>query len=993
MRDELADRDEQEFPQEMWEDAGIYANDEPSRRKFLQVMGASMALAGIGLTGCKRPEHHLLPYNDAPAEVIEGKSLYFATTYVLGGDPIGVLAETHEGRPTKVEGNPKHPNSLGRTHVFAQASVLDLYNPARARTPSKAGQPTSRNLFLADLDKQLAELKKTQGAGLAILSEDYASPAVEMLQQALKKSLPKAQWYTYESAPRSGSTVDFSKADIIVSLDFDLLGMEDRGILYRSQFAARRQVDDKNAVINRLYVAEPAFTVTGLAADHRLRIAASQMSALADALADAVEGKSFEAPAGVDEKWIEAVAEDLLANKGRAIVMAGRRHAGAWAAVDRINKVLGSDVRQGFAATAAPLQALVASIGKNEVTSLVILGGNPVYGAPADLDVATVIKNVPWSAHLSVPLNETSKATMWHIPGLHYLENWGDARTVDGVVSPIQPMIEPLFGGMSHLELIARLASFQTNDPYQIARQSFGLVNGGFNEKDWRNFLNEGVWQDKRSASKADVSSQPEQAGTTQVPDVKHLELCFALDESVYDGRFAANGWMQECPDPVTKLTWDNAALLSPRTARELGVDLGDILKIELEGRSIEIAALPSPGMADYSLTLPLGYGRTEGGPLAKQMGFDVSGLRTTGAMWYAVGATASKTGKRYPLATTQEHWTIGEHELVDRQVTERNLVRGGTLDEYRAQPDFATHEEESGISLPIYTPPPLTGKNQWGMAVDLTSCIGCNACVVACQAENNIPLVGKDEVIRGREMHWMRIDRYFHGADPLGDVSGLLEPMMCQHCENAPCEPVCPVNATVHDQEGLNGMVYNRCVGTRYCSNNCPYKVRRFNYFDWNKGTIYESDRAPFDGSIEPNPLAGFSKPQSFQPPMQELLKMQKNPDVTVRMRGVMEKCTFCVQRIKQAEVETNVAAGQGEPGLTTNVVTACQQACPTQAITFGNLNDPDSEIVKKKASPRNYAVLGSLNTKPRTTYLARIRNVNPKLGSLVQVGTDASL
>ncbi len=996
---------QREFPALASELDESYADGGTSRRRFLQLMGASIALAGLGtLGGCRRTESKIRAYNKKPEPTILGKPTYYATTMVLAGRPLGVLAETHEGRPTKIEGNPSHPASYGATHVFAQASVLDLYDPDRSRVYRREGQAVTKEEFYAALDELASALRSSEGRGLAILGQDHASPAAAMLREHIALNLPQATFHVYEPSRQiAPPRYHLDKAQVILTLDCDLLGLEDDGIRYKRDFAAGRKVEKPGDAMNRLYAVEPHFTITGASADHRLRLPASAVGPYVWALAAklGVVGTPGPKAAGIswDRKWIDEVAADLKAHAGRSLLAVGARQP-LWvhALVARINAELDNVGQCVSPAASGPSSAGIASLAEQlksgSVSTLLILGGNPAYDAPADLDFANLIKKARTSLYLSAHETETSAVCTWHVPAAHYLESWGDAETADGVISPIQPMIEPLFDRRNPLELLARISGYETSDPYEIVRRSFKRLTNG-TEADWRRFLHEGTYALSRRAAEPRPLAMDVPAAVS-LPSPDRFEVCFAMDDSVFDGRFGNNGWMQECPDPMTKLTWDNAAILSPRSAERLKVKTGDVLRIELDGRSLEMPAFVMPGHADWSLTLPLGYGRKVGGSLVSGTGFNAYTLRTTAAMGFAVGAKVTKTGRTYPLGTTQEHWAASEDHLSpDKAAQERAIIREGTLDRFQREPDFARHMgEKAPTKLNIYTSPTLDGANQWGMAVDLSACVGCTACVVACQAENNIPIVGKNEVIRGREMHWMRLDRYFAGEDPAGDVEATLQPMMCQHCENAPCEPVCPVNATVHSPEGLNEMVYNRCVGTRYCSNNCPYKVRRFNFLDYNKGTIRESGREPFDGNPEPNPLKGLTKPQLLQPPMQELIKMQKNPQVTVRMRGVMEKCTYCVQRLEAAKIDAQSAVGQsaapagpdGKPAVKVPdgaVQTACQQACPTQAIVFGDVSDPSSRVSRLRSAQRSYAVLEHVNTKPRTLYLARLRNVNPKMES----------
>ena len=602
------------------------------------------------------------------------------------------------------------------------------------------------------------------------------------------------------------------------------------------------------------------------------------------------------------------------------------------------------------------------------------------------LTLARLVKQVPTRIHLGLYQDEAAELCEWHVPQAHYLESWSDARFHD-TLSVVQPVVEPLMGGKTPLELVARLAGLDTTDPYTLVQQSFESLTGKADvERRFREYLHTGVARVPLELAEDAVAGEGILAEVEPPSiDSDRFEIAFALDASVYDGRFANNGWLQECPDPLTKLTWDNAALVSPATAMQLQVTTGDVVRIELEGRAIEIPVFVLPGCADGVLTLPLGYGRQHAGVLAAYAGVDVRPLRRRTTMFWAGGAQVSPTGQHIPLATTQQHGSIRDREISEDQLQKRGILREVTSDQLRQHPQLVQH---MGIHQPtetsIYRVPSFADRQQWGLSIDLSRCVGCNACVLACQSENNIPLVGRDEVIRGREMHWMRIDRYFAGDDPHGDVRISSQPMMCQHCEIAPCEQVCPVNATVHDEEGLNVMVYNRCLGTRYCSNNCPYKVRRFNFYDYNKGTLRLAGESAFDRDPEPRPSEGFSEPQLFQPKMEELIRMQKNPDVTVRMRGVMEKCTFCVQRIQQAKIGRKVKVGQSTDSTDVpdgGIQTACQQACPTGAIVFGDLSDSSSRVAGLWKNPRSYRVIEHVGTRPRVSYLARVRNLHPHM------------
>jgi molybdopterin-containing oxidoreductase family iron-sulfur binding subunit len=1014
--DELADtpafRDwvERRFPRSMREllDGGI------DRRRFLHLMAASIGLAG--LHGCRRPESSALPYTRPPEEVVPGLPNYYATAMPRGGSAQPVLVESHEGRPTKIEGSPANPDTKGATDSFAQASILDLYDPDRASPVMRAGAASSWEAYEAWARGHFAALRSRKGRGLHVLCEDAASPSLDLLRAHMRAAMPDARWHTHEpistSNVRAGAVLalgspvvtraQLDKALVVLSLDCDFLGLEDDGVRHVLGFAAARRPKAAVDSMNRLYVVESRYSLTGGMADHRLRLPASQVRDYTVALARRVlpgstVGRSLQQAVGESPlgragpwnheeavaqsttpaqlgpgtgtgPWIDVVAADLKAHAGRAIIIAGRRQPPiVHALVHAMNAALGNlgttvELRSAPAhAGSRTLEELTVAIGRGQVETLVILGGNPVYDAPADLEFGSLLKRVPNTVRLGLHADETSREATWHLPAAHYLESWGAARTSDGTVVPIQPLIEPLFGGRTALELIARLSAFEATSPYEIVRRAFRKVSGvaaADFESAWRRFLHEGSLRDsaypvvkpelKASAIAEAVKAARPVSGTLSIDN---LELVLDRDSKVDDGRFANNGWLQELPDPVSKLTWDNAAIFSPKTARAIGVATGDVVRLDLAGRTMEIAAMVVPGQADYSVSVPLGYGRTVSGRVGRGVGFNAYVLRTTSAPDIALGLKVSRTDRKYRLACTQDHFTLEG----------RDLVREQDLADFQAQPAVVSEEPEAGD---IVAHPQAEGEHQWGMVIDLNTCVGCNACVVACQSENNIPIVGKDEVARGREMHWIRLDRYFAGdADDPGLVH---QPVACVHCENAPCEVVCPVNATVHSDEGLNVQVYSRCIGTRYCLNNCPYKVRRFNYYDYNE--------RPLD-QLRLGPLAERG--------MAETLKMQKNPDVTIRIRGVMEKCTYCVQRIERAKIGARVAAGvSGHTAVPDGtIVPACAQACPARAITFGDLSDPDSRVSRLKKEPNHYSLLGELNVRPRTTYLARIRNPNPNM------------
>ena len=985
---------EHTFPQSMREllDGAV------DRRRFLYLLAASLGLAG--LSGCRRPVIAALPYSKPPEDIVPGLPTYYATAMPRPGTARPVLVECHEGRPTKVEGNPLDPAVAGGTDVFAQASVLDLYDPDRAREVLRAGVSSTWERYDAFAATHFAGLRARNGQGLRVLCGDTASPAFELLRDHIRDVMPEARWHTYEPAglenARAGAMLAFGssyatrvlldRAAVVVTLDADILGVEDDGGRHVREFAAGRRQNKPGDPMNRLYAVESRYSITGGMADHRLRLPSSQVADYTLALTRAVllsdpvvpvPGSPAAAlrnalvasrPAlAVDERWVRETAADLRAHAGRSVVVAGRRQpALVHALAQALNATLANvgktvELRDGSRGKSdGTLRELVDAIGKKEVETLVVLGGNPGYDAPVDLEFAAAWKSVATTIRLGQYVDETSAHASWHLPEAHYLESWGDARAGDGTLLPIQPMIEPLFGGRTALEVLARLSAFETTVPYEIVRLAFRKASGVATvkfEAAWRSFLHDGMLKGSalppttpalRSAAiaRAVAASKPSVALSAE-----NLELVFDRDARVDDGRFANNGWLQEVPDPITKLTWDNAALLSPQTAQALGVETGDLIRLEINGRGLEIVALAAPGQADFSIAVALGYGRPSAGRVGRGVGFNAYAVRTSDTPDIAIGVKLTKTGGTYPLSSTQHHFTMEG----------RDLVRELTLAELTHPP--AQHPEAPPAGE-ILSAPKLEGEHQWGMTIDLNTCVGCNVCSIACQSENNIPIVGKGEVARGREMHWIRIDRYFAGDRD--DPRLVHQPVACMQCENAPCEVVCPVNATVHDEEGLNVQVYSRCIGTRYCLDNCPYKVRRFNFFDFNE--------RPLD-QLRLGPLAAKG--------MAETLKMQKNPDVTVRMRGVMEKCTYCVQRIERGKIGARVAAGDAAQAKVPDgtIVPACAQACPAQAIVFGDVSDPASRVSRLKAQTRDYALLGELNTRPRTTYLARLRNPNPKM------------
>jgi MoCo/4Fe-4S cofactor protein with predicted Tat translocation signal len=939
--------------------------DSGSRRTLLKLMAAGFGLAG--LTACRRPVEKILPLSKGVEGYVHGRPLHYATAVQACGAATGLIVECNDGRPTKVEGNPRHPFSLGATNAFQQAMILDLYDPDRARQVQKQGVKSGWAQFESWWLEAASKLG--DGAGLRILSPRTASPSLDALKAEIAKKYPNSVWVEYD-AVNFDRVVEgarlafgqplmpqyrFDQADVVVALDCDFLGLDTMTAQPVKQFAARRRPEEGRE-LNRLYAVEPNFTVTGAMADHRLRARASDIAAVALALArelnvSGAELKVLDGAGGRQKKFLAAVAKDLLAHKGRSLVVAGpRQPAEVHALVALINQALGnlgqtvSYTRPPFAPadSLAAVRQLAGDLAAGRVTVLFALGGNPVYSLPADHNWAELFRKTAAVA-LAFDENETWKAALWQLPEAHPFEAWGDVRALDGTASIQQPQIQPLFGGRSALEIAALIAGRPQRRGYDIVRSYWTSQWGADAEKKWQQALYEGVIEGTRFPA-VEVKADAARVLAAIQPALKAapagIETVFYPSWHTFDGRFANNAWMQETPDPMTKLVWDNAALLSPATARRLGVQDGDVLELSAGGRQIRCPAMVLPGHADDSISLQLGFGRAACGRVGRGVGHRVEGLRAEANFWFGP-AEVRRTGAKYKLVTTQEHHTLIEPIT---GLKRHNIVEEFTVEEYRRRAEHGKHEPHPPTDLfPEFD---YSKGYQWGMAIDLNACIGCNACMVACTAENNIPVVGKEQVGKGREMHWIRLDRYFSGEED--DPQAVMQPMACVQCEKAPCESVCPVAATAHSPEGINEMAYNRCVGTRYCLNNCPYKVRRFNFLNWNKD-------------------------------IPEIRKMVFNPDVTVRMRGVMEKCNYCVQRIEekrsQAKAEGRRPIRDGE------VLTACQQVCPADAIVFGNINDPESRVAKLKRQARDYAVLEELNTKPRTTYLARLRNPNPEL------------
>ncbi len=971
---ELAQTEEfREFLHREFPEGASELNDSMSRRKFLSLMGASIAFAG--LANCRKPVEKIIPYVEQPEEVLPGVPNYYATAMPFQNSAYGILVESHEGRPTKIEGNELHPSSRGKANVFMQSALLNLYDPDRSGQVLRHGAQRKFSDFVSTWRRLYTQYLDNQGEGLAVVSEAFASPTLERLRDRFLETFPNARWIVYEpvsdeniSQGIDGATggsyfpvYRYEHANVVVALDADFLHAEQENVSNARDFAGARRVETEDDSMNRLYAVEGRYTVTGGMADHRLQIRSSQIGAFTLALVNELRRQGLNIPAAdglqltdasFDSTWLAAAAGDLMANQGASVLVAGRNQPPVvHALVYAVNAALGNtgetvwyrsaqgDARSEIAA----LRDLVAEMESGTVETLWILGGNPVYNAPANLEFGYALTHVEHSFHLSSHVDETSEAVEWHIPEAHFLESWGDTRAVDGTLSVVQPLIAPLFQGHPRTGIFHLMATGEEASDYDVVRETWrGIFTGANFERQWRQVVHDGVL---RNSAAEPESPEPQHTAirrlienytpSADTASINNLEIAFQASPSVHDGRFANNGWLQELPDTVTKLTWDNAAVMSPRTAGELGVQNEEIVALSYGGRELEAPVWIVPGIADYMIVLELGYGREAAGRVGNAAGFNAYPLRSSQQFSFGLGGTISKTGGRYKLASTQDHWSMEE----------RPLLLEATMQEYREHPEFAREAVEHPDLDPLWEEHSYEEGYQWGMAIDLNVCTGCNACTIACQSENNIPVVGKDLVAQGREMHWIRVDRYFAGTPAEPDM--VVQPVTCMHCENAPCETVCPVNATVHDDEGLNVQVYNRCIGTRYCSNNCPYKVRRFNFFNYTHDTP-------------------------------EVQKIGKNPDVTVRSRGVMEKCTYCLQRINRKKI---LAKREDRRLQSDEVVSACQQTCPTDAIVFGDINDPESRVSQVKRQNRDYAMLVQLGTKPRTTYQAKLRNPNPML------------
>tara|TARA_B100000029_G_scaffold505920_1_gene587647 strand:- start:146607 stop:149624 length:3018 start_codon:yes stop_codon:yes gene_type:complete len=960
---------QREFPQHLEE---VKANP-VTRRKFLKLMGASIALAGA--TACTRqPSEKIIPYVLPPEEVVPGKPLYYASAYVHDGIANGILVESHMGRPTKIEGNPEHPASKGSTDVFAQASILTMYDPDRSQSVIRRGRISTYDAYIAELNEALSKQAEKNGSGLRILTGTVTSPTLYRQIKDLIAEYPKARWHQYDPITldnsREGSRLAFGeilschyeveKADIILSLDSDFLASGPGAVRYSKDFASRRDVNNIDNM-NRLYSIESTPTLTGSQADHQKTKNAGEIQKFARMIATGL-GIPLGGYTEIDEEtnlWISALVDDLQSHRGASLIVAGDRQPPAvHALVHAMNEALGNignTILYTESVEAFPenqgesVNQLVNDMEDKAVDLLVIIGKNPVYSAPADLNFAEAMEKVGLRIHAGLHNDETGELSHWHIPLTHSLESWGDARSYDGTVTIVQPLIAPLYRGKSEYEIISGLSGNALKKGYDLVREHWQSVtelkNNSF-ETFWQTTVHNGFISDSGLPVKpVVVGNIGAMSGENMDPEVG-LEIIFAADPTVWDGDYANNGWLQELPKPLTKLTWDNAAIVGPSTADVLGVKNNDVVELEYQNKKVKAPVWILPGQPDNSVTVHLGYGRRNAGQLGSHAGFDAYTIRPSSSPHFGRGLKVTPTGDTFKIYSTQDHHVM-DLEGLGSMSRDRNLIR---------DTDVETYKENSNVIQEMWAEPnpesnlypndhEYDGPNAWGMVIDLNKCNGCNTCTIACQSENNISVVGKEEVGNGREMHWIRIDRYYRGD--LDTPETFHQPVPCMQCENAPCELVCPVGATVHSKEGLNDMVYNRCVGTRYCSNNCPYKVRRFNFY------LY----------------ADFETPS---------LQLGRNPDVTVRSRGVMEKCTYCVQRINVARIEAKKEDREIADG---EILTACQQACPSEAITFGNTKDKDSRVSKAKDSPLNYGMLTDLLTKPRTTYLARIRNPNPVL------------
>ena len=965
-----------------------------SRRNFLSLIAASVALAG--LEGCKKPVQKIIPYVEAEIGTIPGIPKYYASTLPFKNNALGVVIENHDERPVKVEGNEKHPTSLGKSNSFAQASTLEMYDPDRARGVKFKGKKVDWNEYL----NFAKSINDGNGKGLAVLIQESSSPTIKSIQEDFKKNLPNADWVVYESVNNEnlydGIELAFSKrlqplyrlekAQIIVSLGSDFLGVDDNNIYHTRKFAQNRNIVDENSTMNRLYVAESSISSTGSSADHRLNVPQHEMENLLAELAYELKqlGLRIEAKKvkSSNNLWVKAAAKDLFDGRGESIIIGGSSLSKEFhQLIALINYNLKAPIdyyplNMSQVSSVKNFESLCKDMKNGKINNLIILGANPVYDSPVDFDFVESLKKVKNSVHLTNIIDETSKLCSWNIAMNHYFECWGDAMTYDGHVSIVQPQIMPLFDSKSIIQVLSPIVHSKEQSAYDTVKNVWKskIIKSGNFEREWDKVLHDGLY--KKPIFKK-VNVRPASKISTAVLnnyslDNDKFEIVFCPSSSVYDGRYANNGWLQEIPKPITSLTWDNAALISIKVAKKLNIKNGQMLEISVGDNSINIPAFITPGQNQKSITLELGYGRKFNGRIGNEVGFNVYPLRSSDSPSFILNGSIKVLNETYPLASTQDHHGLeddkyaapGFDDLANKETQSRipELVKQSTLDYYKDNPDWVQKKVEqhkpdkkrSWADHSMYNPDWDYSKGpQWGMSIDLTSCTSCNACSIACQSENNIPVVGKQQVMNGREMHWIRIDNYFAGDPDNPEVS--TQSVACVHCELAPCESVCPVAATTHSSDGVNQMTYNRCLGTRYCANNCPYKVRKFNFYNYTRD-------------------------------LPEVVQMAMNPDVSIRFRGVMEKCTYCYQRISSARI---TAENEGREIKDGDFQVACQQSCPADAIKFGDINDPNSEVSKAKRRNRDYALLAHLGTAPRTTYLAKIRNQNPMLVSKSQNGS----
>lgn len=962
-----------------------------SRRNFLSLIAASVALAG--LEGCKKPVQKIIPYVEAEIGTIPGIPKYYASTIPWKNNALGVVIENHDERPVKVEGNDKHPATLGKSNAFSQASTIEMYDPDRARGVRHNGKKVDWSEYL----KFAKDINKGDGKGLAVLMQESSSPTIKSIQNDFKKKFPSASWVSYESVNNenlySGIEKAFSKklqpvyrlenAQIIVSLGSDFLGVDDNNIYNTRKFAQNRDIVDENSTMNRLYVAESSITSTGSSADHRLNIPQHEMENILAELSFELRQLGLSVDANKvkssNNLWIKAAAEDLMSNRGQSIILGGSQLSPEFhQLIALLNNQLNAPVdyyplNLSQVSSLNDFKSLCNDIKNNKIKNLIILGANPVYDSPADFNFEDLLIKVPNSVHLTNILDETSKLCSWNIAMTHYFECWGDAMSYDGFASIVQPQIMPLFDSKSAIQVLTPMVYSKELSSYDTVKNVWksDIIKSGNFERKWEKVLHDGLYDIpiiKKEKVKSSAKASTKQLNNTIKLDDNKFEIVFNASSSVYDGRFANNGWLQEIPKPVTSLTWDNAALVSLKVAKKFNIKNGQMIEIKVDNNSIKLPAWITPGQNQKSISLELGYGRTFEGRLGNGVGFNVYPLRMSNNPSYSLNASISVLDETYPLASTQDHHGLEEDKyaapgfdkLANNEVQSRipELVKQSTLDYYKENPDWVQKKVEehkpdkkrSWAEHSMYNPEPeydYSKGPQWGMSIDLTSCTSCNACSIACQSENNIPVVGKQQVMNGREMHWIRIDNYFAGDPDNPEMS--TQSVACVHCELAPCETVCPVAATTHSSDGVNQMTYNRCLGTRYCANNCPYKVRKFNFYNYTRD-------------------------------LPEVVQMAMNPDVSIRFRGVMEKCTYCYQRVSAARISAENENREMQDG---DFQVACQQSCPADAIKFGDINDPNSAVSKAKRRNRDYALLAHLGTAPRTTYLAKIRNQNPKLSS----------